>query len=259
VLVTENTNVLLCLAAGGERAWSTVLGGKSRLVPEGVASSRPVVADLTGDGRNEVAIGCFAGALVMIEAKSGDVLERTRYGVESHERHLAGGRVPGFMRELLLSTGEPISELRAVDLDGRPGCELVFGCSDGSVYATSPRTGLRMWASGVEATVYEACIPFPPADAEAPALIAWDVKGVYLMCGADGRRLSGLPPIEGASCVLAGDLKGDGSLDIVVLERGGRTAGAWTTDVAVSAARSLSGGVNDAGASVHLSTPARQR
>ena len=74
ILVVENANVLRCISSSGDDLWSLTLGGKGRLNPEGVASNLPVVADLTGDGYNEVAIGCFAGALVVMDGATGDEL-----------------------------------------------------------------------------------------------------------------------------------------------------------------------------------------
>ncbi len=158
ILVAENGNHLLCLSSDGELAWDVGLGKRERLNPEGVVSSKPVVADFLGDGIAELAVGCFAGAVVVMDARTGEVLDRLQFGVESHESHLTNPKIPRFIRDALRETGEPVNCLTPVELDGSPGSELVLGCSDGFVYACDPGSGDIMWKFGTRENVYDPCL-----------------------------------------------------------------------------------------------------
>ena len=228
-LVTERRNVLTCVDAAGAARWSVVLGRKTRFLPEGVASSLPVAVDLAGGNGRDVAIGCFAGALLVLDGTSGDVLTRLQFGLDAHEGHLRDPRLPRFLRDIVASTGEPISEILACDIDGRPGSELVFGSSDGYVYAATPGTGETLWRFDSESEVYDRCIPLPAAGP--PILLAWDVKATYVLRASDGALVGRLPLRGGAAAVAAGDVNGDGTLDIVAVAYPGRTVHAWSTGV----------------------------
>jgi len=221
ILVTENMNRLLVIGPGGVVEWGVLLGEKSRFSPEGVASSPPVVADLTGDGSNEVAIGCFAGALVVLDGASGDELLRLRFGQESHRRLVGRRRLPAFLRRALESTGEPLGEAAVLELDRRAGCELVFGCSDGWLYAVSPRDGRTLWRRETPGDVYDA--PALLADSgDGPCVLAWTSQGLVACEVATGEPRRMLDAAGGAAAVLVGDTTGNGRPEIVLVGRRGR-------------------------------------
>ena len=235
IVVAENGNHLLCLSGDGDLLWEVGLGRRERLNPEGVVSSLPVVADFLGDGINELAVGCFAGAVVVMDARTGETLERMQFGVESHESHLENTKIPRFIREALRVTGEPVNCLTPVELDGSPGDELVLGCSDGFVYACDPGSGGVMWRFETLDSVYDPCLPVAGAvdpDGDAPlAVLAWDEDGVYLLDGRTGEALPGLGDIAGAARMLACDLDGTPGPDLVrIAPLGGRVT-AWSLEV----------------------------
>jgi len=241
LFVAENGNHLLCLSGDGELLWDVGLGKCERLNPAGVVSSTPVVADLLGDGIVELAVGCFAGAVVVMDPRIGDVLDRFQFGVESHETHLTNEKIPRFIRNALSTTGEPVNCLTVVELDGGPGSELVLGCSDGFLYAYDPGSGDVMWRFDTLETVYDPCVlvratdvpstdersvddrPRDPWDGltdEADVLatcdlLAWDVEGVYLLDGRTGLARAGFGEVPGAARVLACDLDGTGAPEII--------------------------------------------
>jgi outer membrane protein assembly factor BamB len=228
VLVTERRNTLTCLGPAGAVRWSAVLGRKTRFLPEGVASSRPAPVDLGGGAPSDVAIGCFAGGLVVLDGETGEGLVRMQFGLEAHEAHARDARLPRLVREALLSSGEPVLELQPVEIDGRPGDELVFGSSDGFLYAASPRRSATLWRFDTEGEVYDRCVPVPGAPT---LLLAWDAKATYVLRAVDGAQVGRLPCEGGASAVAAGDLDADGVLDVVALPRPGGRALAWSIGV----------------------------
>ncbi len=253
VLVAENGNHLLCLSGGGELLWDVGLGKCERLNPDGVVSSTPVVADFFGDGIAELAVGCFAGAVVVMDARTGDVLDRFQFGIESHETHLTNEKIPRFIRNALSTTGEPVNCLTVVELDGGPGSELVLGCSDGFLYACDPGSGDVMWRFDTLETVYDPCVlvratdvsstdkrsvddePRDPGDgltAETDLLatydlLAWDVEGLYLLDGRTGLARAGFGGVPGAARVLPCDLDGAGALEIIHVASETRRVTAW--------------------------------
>jgi outer membrane protein assembly factor BamB len=273
VLVAENGNHLLCLSGDGELQWDVGLGKCERLNPEGVVSSTPVVADLLGDGIAELAVGCFAGAVVVMDARTGDVLDRFQFGVESHETHLTNEKIPRFIRDALSTTGEPVNCLTVVELDGGHGSELVLGCSDGFLYACDPGSGDVMWRFDTLETVYDPCVlvratdvpsvdersiddrPRDPGEdltdqADALAtydLLAWDVEGVYLLDGRTGLARAGFGGVPGAARVLPCDLDGAGALEIIHVASETRRVTAWRCVVGTADGRAngMSGPAGD--------------
>lgn len=252
VLVAENGNHLLCLSGDGELAWDVGLGRRERLNPEGVVSSAPVVADFLGDGIPELAVGCFAGAVVVMDARTGEVLDRLQFGVESHESHLTNSKIPRFIRDALRETGEPVNCLTPAELDGGPGSELVLGCSDGFLYAYDPGSGEAMWRFETRENVYDPCLLVGDmgeasrgADGEAPAgaeadpsvdaqggatfdLLLWDVEGVYLLDGKTGLARAGFDGVAGAAALMACDLVGTSEPELVRISPVGGTVSAWS-------------------------------
>ncbi len=275
VLVAENGNHLLCLSGDGELLWDVGLGRCERLNPDGVVSCTPVVADLLGDGIAELAVGCFAGAVVVMDARTGDVLDRFQFGVESHETHLTNEKIPRFVRDALSTTGEPVNCLTVVELDGGPGGELVLGCSDGFLYACDPGSGDVMWRFDTLKTVYDPCVlvhamgvlpmgerstddhsiddqAHDPGDGltdETDALatcdlLAWDVEGVYLLDGRTGLERAGFGGVPGAARVLPCDLDGAGAPEIIHVALETRRVTAWRC--VVGGENGMSGPAGDA-------------
>jgi outer membrane protein assembly factor BamB len=221
VLVSENGNRLLRIGPSGERVWGVELGKRERLDPSGVVSSRPVVAGLYGDDL-DVAVGCFAGAVVTLEAATGEELGRFQFGERAHASFLRNRRLPRHLREAIARTGEPIGELSAVELDGSPGPELVFGCADGFLYALDPRSGKTLWELETLDSVYEPCLALHAREGSSPLLLVWDSQRCYLVDGATGRASApslqhGAVEFEwsGVTAVLPCDLEGDRLTDLV--------------------------------------------
>ena len=265
VFVAENGNHLLCLSGDGELLWDVGLGKCERLNPEGVVSSLPVVADLDGDGIAELAVGCFAGAVVIMDARTGEVFDRFQFGVESHETHLANEKIPRFIRDALSTTGEPVNCLTVVELDGSAGCELVLGCSDGFLYACDPGSGDVLWRFDTLESVYDPCLLVGAAgeqtedvedDASVDAaaidtvsdgtydLLAWDVEGVYLLDGRTGLARGGLADVGGAAGLVTCNLNGTTTPALVHIAAQRPRVTAWS--FTFSSADSSSGFVDEA-------------
>ncbi len=270
LFVAENGNHLLCLSGEGELRWDVGLGKCERLNPDGVVSCTPVVTDFFGDGIAELAVGCFAGAVVVMDARTGDVLDRLQFGVESHDTHLTNERIPRFIRDALSTTGEPVNCLTAVELDGSPGSELVLGCSDGFLYACDPGSGDVMWRFDTLENVYDPCLLVRSRDErsrdgrsmddqsrdpgggladEAAALatyglLAWDVEGVYLLDGRTGVARAGFGDVLGAARVQACDLDGTGAPEIIHIAPEACRVTAWRC--VVGGADAASGPAGDA-------------
>ncbi len=243
VLVVENMNVLACFTPAGALVWQAVLGEKGTLVPEGAASSDPVVADLLGDGVNEVAVGCFAGAVVVLDGATGEVLARSApFGAESHAAHIARSDVPGSVKDVLARTGEPVIAMADVHLRDGPGRELVFGCSDGFLYAWNPRTETELWRLDVDGKIVEPCVPVGlPGDAAGGedagtiGLVVYERDRVLVIDGATGNAVDvpGLPGAGGSGGVAVADLDGDGRVEIVVASLRKGLLSIWSTGLLV--------------------------
>ncbi len=204
LLVIERMNEVVCRAEEGNERWRVTLGEKSRFKPIGVVSAKPVVADVTGDGIPDVVVGCFAGAVVVLDGELGEEIARLQFGTEAHEEHMKGRRLSAFIRDALASTGEPIGEILSVDLDGSAGKELVFGCSDGYVYAVSPRTGARLWRLRPGRDVYDRPVADPR---DAGRLVLWDEERVHVLDATTGVELAtlSLPSIATAAVLCWSD------------------------------------------------------
>jgi hypothetical protein len=212
-----------------------------------------------------------------MDARTGDVLDRFQFGVESHGAHLTNEKIPRFIRNALSTTGEPVNCLTVVELDGGPGSELVLGCSDGFLYACDPGSGDVMWRFDTLETVYDPCVLVRPTDVpstdersvddelrdsgdgltdEADALatcdlLAWDVEGVYLLDGRTGLARAGFSEVPGAARVLPCDLDGAGALEIIHVASEARRVTAWRCVVGTADgdASGVSGPAGDAPAS----------
>jgi outer membrane protein assembly factor BamB len=235
IVVAENGNHLLCLTGDGELMWDIGLGRAERLNPEGVVSCAPVAADLLGDGLVELAVGCFAGAVVVIDPAHGEVLDRAQFGVESHQSHLANEKIPRFIRNALRETGEPVNCLTPAELDGGPGNELVVGCSDGFLYAYDAGSGKVMWRFDTLGEVYDPCLRVvsgsradDDANVATDDLLAWDEESTYLLDGETGRQRSGLSGVGGAGGVLGCNVTGTPDAELIRIAPVGGSVTAWT-------------------------------
>jgi outer membrane protein assembly factor BamB len=232
LLVAENGNHLLCLSADGELLWDMGLGRAQRLNPEGVVSCMPVAGGFFGDGATELAVGCYAGAVVVIDPAGGEVLDRVQFGVGSHESHLSNERIPRFIRNALSATGEPVNCLTPLELDGGPGCELVLGCSDGFLYAYDPGSGEVMWRFDTLGEVYDPCVRVTREGGSTDDVLAWDEEGAYLLDGRTGRLLGGFGDVGGAGGGLACNLIGTPTAEFVHIAPVGGAVTVWRSAAA---------------------------
>jgi outer membrane protein assembly factor BamB len=224
-VAAENGGRLRCVSARGETMWTTVLGVCERLNPEGVLSSSPVVADLLPGGSLELAAGCFAGAVLVLDAETGAELSRGQFGRASHDRHIANTLIPAFIRRALGQTGEPVNCLTAVDVDGVQGEDLLLGCSDGHLYAWSPSREALIWTLDTDGNLYEPCVPVRERRSERPLVLAWDEKRAYAVRTGDGSALPLFGDRGAAGGLLVEDLDEDGKLELVRIEsRSGRVS-----------------------------------
>jgi outer membrane protein assembly factor BamB len=231
ILVAEHMNTLECLASDGRVLWRSVLGEMTRLVPAGGASCDPVAQDLVPGSGAEVAVGCFGGALAVLDGEDGEILTSARFGVESHEGALSRRGLPRFIRDAIATLGEPIMDIVAANVDAHPGNELVFGCADGFVYAADPRTGARLWRFDAPGDVTDRPLPVDADGDGAADVIVWDQKGIYLLDGRTGVVMPGLPAVLDIAGVLAGDVNGDARLDLVAVTYKSARIMAWSTGI----------------------------
>ncbi len=234
VLVGENADNLVCVSSEGQRLWSTVLGERTKFVPKGALSCHPVVADVLGGGVDVIAVGCAAGALVVLDTEDGGILSRMQFGAGTHAGLAGRRRMPKFLRELLTEVGESLGQLTPVELDGKSGRELVFGAADCSLYAASPSSDETLWEFRTEKQLYDPLIPVDINEDGVWDLIGWDVERIYVLNGVDGSEMTGAPEVTEVSDVFLDDLDGDGLAELVVVGSLPRTVRAWTTGIPCS-------------------------
>jgi outer membrane protein assembly factor BamB len=221
VFVCENMRSVSVLSGDGATLWEGELGERTKYVPKGAVSGGPVVGDFLGGGDEQLAVGLWAGDLVVLDALDGEVLARRQFGADVHRAHARGRRLPRFLRAILLETGEPVNDLLAVELDGVSGRELVFGCSDGFVYSVSPRSDRVLWSFDSEGQVHDRPIGVDANGDGAFDVLAWDEDAAYLIDGRTGAALTGLVTGAEISAAVLADLGSDGGLELIELGRDG--------------------------------------
>lgn len=240
ILVNENMQSVVAFSADGAPLWKREFEERTKYVPKGAVSGGPVLDDFLGGGLEQLAIGLWAGTLVVVDPVDGEILVRHQFGLNAHGRHARSRRLPRFLKAILLETGEPVNELLAVELDGVSGREIVFGCSDGFIYAVSPRSDRTLWSYDAKGQVIVRPLPVDANDDGVPDALAWDEEGVYLVDGSTGDGLSGLPPGTELSNAVLADLDQDGTVELIELRRD-RSVRAFATGVACSRAPSAAG------------------
>jgi len=242
VVVCENMRSVLVLSGDGAIVWKTELAERTTYVPTGAVSGPPVLGDFLGGGLRQLAVGLWAGTLVVVDPADGEILAQRLFGVDTdaHRSLARNRRLPRFLKAILTEAGEPINGLLALELDGVSGGEVVFGCSDGFVYAYSPRTDRILWSHDSLGQVFRAPVPVDANDDGVPDVLAWDEEGVYLIDGRTGDPLEGFPPGASLSNAVLADLDRDGTVELIELRRDG-SAHAFATGMTCARAPSAAG------------------
>ena len=240
VVASENMRSMIAFAGDGAPLWERELEERTKYVPKGAVSGGPVLDDFLGGGLRQLAVGCMAGALVVLDPEDGSVLGRRVFGVDADRSRARRRRLPRFLQALLVDTGEPVNEILSVDLDDLPGRELVFGCSDGTVYAVSPVSGGVLWSFDAEGQVFDRPVPVDANGDGTTDILAWDDEAAYLIDGRNGDSLAGLPDGTEPSAAVVADLDRDGTIELIELRRDGRVR-AFTTSVPCGRAPSAPG------------------
>ena len=126
---------------------------------------------------------------------------------------------------------ESMDDMLAADVDGQPGSELVFGCADGFVYSSNPRTGARLWRFDAPGDVTDRPLAAQVNRDGADDVVVWDLEGIYLVDGRAGTAVPGLPVVDDVALVFGGDVNGDARLDLVTVTYKSARIEAWPTDI----------------------------
>ena len=138
----------------GQVLWPYTVGGGLR---------RMRAYDLNGDGAGEVLLGGESGDYIVLDARSGTAIASDR-------------------------AGQPVSEIRALELNGEPGSlEVVAGGKNGGVWAYT-WDGKRLWSASVADKVNEIAGLDLDRDGAEEALIGDESGEVYLFSGDTGER-----------------------------------------------------------------------
>jgi outer membrane protein assembly factor BamB len=230
IFLSENMRSVAVLSADGAPLWRRELAERTQYVPKGGVSGGPVLDDFLGGGVEQLAVGLWAGKLVVVDPPDGEILAEHLFGADAHTAHARNRRLPRFLKTLLLDTGEPVNELLAVELDGVSGREIVFGCSDGVVYAVSPRSGRVLWSFDAEGQVFDRPVAVDVSGDGVPDAVVWNEEGTYLIDGVTGRGLSGFPQGRDLSQAVLADLDGGGTVELIELRRDGSVR-SFTTEI----------------------------
>ena len=195
IIVTSHDNHIYALTARGEWLWD--LYTPDDLFP----NSTPILADVDGDATPELYIG-------------GGLHHFYRIDLESHEIVLA--------ENVFLHVNSAIA---ATDLDGDGADEVVFGNKNGGVWCYGA-AGFQ-WTHEFRNSSFLAGPLILNIDAD-PALEILFVssRGDLQVIDNDGTMLASLEtPCGPLATPLAGDLDGDGKLELVVTSTGGHRRG----------------------------------
>jgi outer membrane protein assembly factor BamB len=212
--------------------------------------SSAAVADLDGDGRQEVVVASDAsfsgqkGVLFCLDAETGTENWRHEFGTASRASAALADLDGDGVREVLIGDndgtfyafsgktgalewsfhtgGKIVSSAAVGDLDGDGDLETVFGSGDGSVYALNG-DGSEFWSHEFGAAVHSSPTLARRTSAGRLDVYVGTMGGeVAVLNGTDGTVIaSASVEYEIVSSPVAGDVDGDGKLEIFFQDRRG--------------------------------------
>lgn len=210
------------------------IGDEAEQYGNHVINSSPRIADLNGDGYNEIVVGSYDGSIYAFSfAPNGD------------DDPFRRGDPPAYWS---LSTNDVIMSTPAVaDIDPTvAGMEVVIGSGNGAVYMLD-KHGNELWKNETEWTVRSSpLVADMDGDGDMEVLIGSDDHRVYAY-HHDGTAVTGWPRETNANVFaspMMADVNGDGTQDIVVgsddsyvyvWDANGSTIGKWETSQSVKA------------------------
>lgn len=201
--------------------------------------SSPALGDLDGDGRQEIVVGAWDGAVLALNGEDGETLwsyptsggiasspclgdidgdGRLEVVIGSDNDSLYALNAEDGSRLWAFGAGGPVASWPGLaDLDGDGLLEVAFGSFDHKVYAANGESGSILWSYETGDTVTSSpALGDIDADGEPEVVVGSRDHKLYALNGSDGSRLWSFlagGPIRSTACIA--DIDGDGRIEVV--------------------------------------------
>lgn len=163
---------------------------ESPYIPITGSAWRLALADVRGDGMNQLICGLYHGALSCVDPASGTTLWEQPLG------------------------GFPFS-VAAADTDGDGKAEAFAACADGKLYAIAP-DGQPLWTYSPNTAAKYSVVVCRPGRGLAPLVACGGMDRTVHLLSPSGKRIASYAYDKAITHLAAGDLDGDGSDEIVI-------------------------------------------
>jgi len=226
----------------GHRLWESNLARKKykddrkKKLSGDLVITSPCVADVNGDGKREVVVGTFGGAISVFSASDGSKIFQTQVSKENPMKK----EIPIFLKPFLkLPKGGIIFHLVSADLNDDGLLDILATCFDQRVYALDGKNQKVLWSIKTDEYKENQIFSQPTiADMDGDGkldVVVYNSSGnLHCIRGQDGTLLwtHQMEDQEGVQVIdlFLADLNGDGFMEVVIPQTKKGEVVAYSTD-----------------------------